>query len=36
MRTTKEVWDHHYIVFANADIESVMSDFPVNNLHYNT
>lgn len=27
MRTTKEVWDHHCIAFANADIDEVMSDF---------
>lgn len=27
MRTTKEVWEHHCIAFAAADIDGVMSDF---------
>ena len=27
MRTTKEVWEHHCVAFANADIDAVISDF---------
>jgi hypothetical protein len=27
MRTTKEVWEHHCIAFANANIDEVISDF---------
>jgi ketosteroid isomerase-like protein len=36
MRTTKEVWDHHCIAFANADIDEVMSDFAENAIYITT
>lgn len=36
MRTTKEVWEHHCVAFANANIDEVMSDFAEDALYITT
>lgn len=36
MRTTREVWEHHCIAFANADIDDVMFDFADDAIYVTT
>ncbi len=36
MRTTKEVWEHHCIAFADANIDDVMFDFAEDAIYITT
>ena len=36
MRSTKEVWEHHCIAFANANIDEVMLDFAEDSVYITT
>lgn len=36
MRTTKEVWEHHCIAFANANIDDLMFDFADDAIYVTT